>query len=104
MLGSKTVRISFTVNVQLEDRDDHWAAYIEPLGMTVYGDTENDAINRVQQAMSFFMDNFGSGSDGVQKVRRYLDSHGVASQVTEDDMVKRIQYPVNFPLEAAVSA
>ncbi len=104
MLGSRTVRISFTANVSIEDRADHWAAYIEPLGMTVYGDTEDDALDRVQQALKFFIDNFGNGNDGVQKVRRYLDFHGVASHVTEDDTVRRIQYPVNFPLEAAVSA
>ena len=104
MLGGRTVRISFTADVSLEDRGDHWAAYIEPLGMTVYGDTEDAAKDRAYQAMNFFLNNFGSGSDGIQKVRRYLDFHGVASYVTEDDAVKRIQYPVSFPLEAAVSA
>ena len=108
MQNARSARIAFTVNVSLEDRGDYWAAYIEPSGMTVYGDTKAAAIDRVDQALDFFMKNYAKGDDGLQKLRAYLDWHGVPSRVIysdmpEDDKVKRMQYPVGFPLEAAAS-
>ena len=75
MVRSKTVRLSFTANVDLEDRIDHWSAYIDPLGMTVYGNTEEEVKDRVGKAMQFFLTTFVTSTDGVERVRRYLDSH-----------------------------
>lgn len=108
MQNARSARIAFTVSVSLTDRGDYWAAYIEPSGMTVYGDTEAAAIDRVDQAMDFFMKNYAKGADGLQKLRAYLDWHDVQihdvySDMPEDDRVKRMQYPVGFPLEAAAS-
>ena len=108
MQNARSARIAFTANVSLEDRGDYWAAYIEPSGMTVYGDTKAAAIDRVDQALDFFMKNYAKGDDGLQKIRAYLDWHGVPSRVIysdmpEDDKVKRMQYPVGFPLEAVAS-
>ena len=97
--------LSFTANVSIEDRGDYWAAYIEPLGMTVYGDTESAAMGRVVQAMDFFKNEFATGNDGVQKLRAYLDAHGVPSCVTndaiQDDAATRVEYPVDFRMEVA---
>lgn len=110
MQNARSARIAFTVNVSLEDRGDHWAAYMEPPGMTVYGDTKAAAIDRVDQALDFFMEDYADGDDGLQKLRAYLDWHNVPSRVTYSDMpdndgIKRIQYPypVGLSLEAAAS-
>ena len=109
--GSALLR--FTVNFSVEDRGDYWAAYIEPPGMTVYGDTESAVMGRVIQAMDSFMNEFPTGNDGVQQLRAYLDAHGVPSSVTtdavQDDAATRIQYPavahiqrpMDFPLGVA---
>lgn len=108
MQNTRVARIAFTVSVSLEDRGDYWEAYIEPSGMTVYGDTKAAAIDRADQAMDFFLKNYDKGDAGLQKLRAYLDWHNVPSHVTysdmpEDDKVKRMQYPVGFSLEAAAS-
>ncbi len=39
--------ISFTLDALIYYRVDHWEAYIEPLGMTVYSDTKAAANARV---------------------------------------------------------
>ena len=109
MPESRTVKINFRVAVSLEKRDDCWAAYMEPLGMTVYGDTREDAENRVQQALDFFIKHFGAGDEGIQRVQSYLDSHSVPNFITEDnedDGVSPIHriYPVSIPIETLVSA
>ena len=104
-MNQGTVLFSFTINVSVEDRGDYWAAYIEPLGMTVYGDTESDAMGRVIQAMEFFKDYFATGSDGVQRFRAYLDAHGVpvTTDVVHDDAVTHVQHPattrIHYPMD-----
>ena len=101
MIRRRTVEIIFDARVSLENRGDHWAAYVEPLGITVYGDTRAEAENRVQQAINFFVKRFGSGDEGVQKIRNYLDSHGVPNTIVEDDRVSPISFthPISVPLE-----
>ena len=100
--------LRFTATASIEDRGDYWAAYIEPTGMTVYGDTKSAAMGRVVQAMDFFKNEFATGNDGVQRFRAYLDAHGVPSLVTtdavQDDLATRIEYPVDFRMEVAASA
>lgn len=111
MQNAKGARIAFTADVSLEDRGDYWAAYIEPTGMTVYGDTKAAAIARADQAMGFFTKHYADGDHGLQKIRAYLDWHGVPSLVTYPDApntpkdygIKRIQYPVSFSFETAAS-
>ena len=94
MLNRKaTVTISFNVSVLLEEREGHWAAYIEPLGTTVYGDTRAGAEKRVKDALDFFLAN-------APDVRRYLDSHSIPHFVTEDDSGPvRLTYPVSARIE-----
>lgn len=111
MQNAKAAKIAFTADVSVEDRGDYWAAYIEPTGMTVYGDTKAAAIDRVEQAMDFFTKHYAVGDDGLQKLRAYLDWHGVPSLVTYSDApnapkydgINRIKYPVSFSFAAPAS-
>ena len=108
MQNARGARIAFTANVSLEDRGDYWAAYIKPSGMTVYGDTKAAAIDRADQALDFFMEDYADGDDGLQKLRAYLDWHNVPSLVTypdksDDNGIRRIQYPVSFSLSTTAS-
>ena len=99
----RNVIISFDAGVFLEKRDTGWAAYIEPLGMTVYGATQSDAQDRFMQAINFFLKHFGS----VEQIRAYLDAHGVRNSLTVDDeniSPVRRTYPIVFPIGEAVSA
>ena len=88
MLRQGTTTITFTAQVQLEDRGDHWAAYIVPPGTTVYGATHDAVKARVDEAMSFFADSL-VGAVGVERFQRYLDAHGVQNSVVVTD-----DYPV----------
>ena len=80
MIGQQTATINFDIQVRLEDRGEHWAAYIEPPGATVYGATEAAVRARVDQAMAFFVRSLVN-EIGVERFRRYLDAHGVKNNV-----------------------
>ncbi len=62
-----------TVRVNL---DGSFAVYIEPTGMTVAGDTQEEALRKGSDAVMFFLQiiNEREGSAGIQ---RYLDRHEV---------------------------
>lgn len=74
MEGNKDLIVSFDALVTVEERDDCWAARIDPIGMVVYGDTRAAVEERVSEAVEFFLDN-------TPDVRRYLDYHNIPHQV-----------------------
>jgi predicted RNase H-like HicB family nuclease len=100
MVKGRTITIN--VSVWLKKREDCWEAYFEPLGMTVYGDTREDVNNRVQQAIEFFVKHTSADDDGIQRVRDYLDSHGILYSITDDDSARPVHrtYPISVPIEA----
>lgn len=103
-----TALLIFNVDVSLEDRGDCWAAYLEPPGMTVYGDTESAIMGRVIQALDSFLNEFAAEIDGVQEFRAYLDAHGVPSLVTtdavQDDAARRMEYSMSMDCSFAFAA
>ena len=102
----KTATINFDVHVRLDDRGDHWAAYIEPPGTTVYGDTEAAARERVDAALDFFVTTL-VGEIGLERFRRYLDAHEVSNKVIVPNgqtTKMRQTFPVSFPVEVAAAA
>ena len=106
MDSQQTATINFSAQVRLEHRGDHWAAYIDPPGATVYGDTEADVRERVNQALDFFVDSL-VGEIGLERFRRYLDGHGVANRViVPNGQAGRMRQtvPVSFPVEVAAVA
>ena len=106
MDNQRTATIHFDVQVEMERRDQNWAAYIEPPGTTVYGDTEADARARVAEAVDFFAAGLLK-EIGLERFRRYLDGHGVKSVVVDpdsDDRPRPGKMPpetisVSFPVE-----
>ena len=99
MAGRKTVTVSFDAVVSLEKREDRWAAYIEPFGMTVYGHTKEEAESRLKESVDFALKHFPD-------IRKYLDSHGIPHYITEEDDVAlaRRTYPVSARVESPVYA
>ena len=99
MAGQKTVTVSFNATVSLEKREDRWAAYIEPFGMTVYGHTREEAEARLKESVDFALKHFPD-------IRKYLDSHGIPHYITEEEDVSpaRRTYPVVARVESPVYA
>ncbi len=98
MNGRQEVTISFSAAASFEQREDRWAAYIEPFGMTVYGQTREDAEARLLESVDFALKHFPD-------IRKYLDSHGIPHYITEDDGAPaRRTYPVSARVESPVYA
>ena len=103
MDSQQTATINFDARVRMENRGDQWAAYIEPPGTTVYGATEADAQERVNDALDFFVASLVD-EIGLERFRRYLDGHDVRNSVIvpngHSDRVRQT-VPVSFPVEVA---
>ncbi len=99
MYGRKMATVSFNAEVSLEMRDDHWAAYVEPFGITVYGDTKTETESRLNQGIEFFL-------KYAPNIRKYLDSHGIPHYITEDDETNAVRrtYPVSARVESPMYA
>ena len=91
MTTINTVSLNFQAGGCVEFRDDRWAAYAEPSGITVYGKTEQEAKDRATDAVKFFIQTIHSRK-GVDVARRYLDSHDVASTIVEGEFKTPIRY------------
>ena len=102
MIKQQDATINFDVQFLLDNRGDYWAAYVEPTGMTVYGATREATLARVNQAMEFFVRGMVR-EVGVERLRRYLDSHGVPSSIVEHTPVGKVRhtFPFTFYLGAA---
>ena len=102
----QTATINFDVQIRLDDRGDHWVAYIEPPGTTEYGATAADALARVDDALDFFVTTL-VGEIGLENFRRYLDRHGVKNSVIVPNghsVKTRQTFPVSRPVEVAAVA
>ena len=109
MVAKRGFTVSFDVHVRMQRRDDHWAAYMEPLGATVYGDTEQDAEARVNQAVNAFLNALSDqhSDDPAGAIRQYLDSHGVKHTIeyanTEPPQARH-SYSRTVPMKTTVYA
>ena len=105
MVKQQDAIINCDVQVLLDNRGDYWAAYMEPTGMTVYGATREAALARVNQAMEFFVRGMVR-EVGVERLRRYIDSHGVPSSIVEHTPVGKVRHtlPFTYSLEGVANA
>lgn len=99
MVAGKKATIIFNATVSLEKREDRWAAYVEPFAITVYGNTREEAENRLRESIDIVVRN-------SPDLRGYLDSHGVPNYVTEDETSSFIchTYPVRAQVPSPVYA
>ena len=80
------VAATFEVNLQVDTQDlgDYWAARAQRLGITVFADTEQAALARMDTAIKFLTTNAVAGSKtGVEQFKEYLNSRGVQYSYTE---------------------
>ena len=91
MTTINTVALHYDVGGDVAFRDGRWTAYAEPSGITVHAPTKQEATDRATELVRFFVSTIQSRR-GVATARRYLDSHGVASTVVENEMSTPIRY------------
>ena len=98
-MSKRMATVSFDAQVRFHDRDGYWAAWIEPLGMAVYGDTAEEAAARVEPFLKFFVQSLG-----VERVRKYFDSHSVRTTVVHGESMAQRVYPVDVLAELMAHA
>ena len=96
MEGRRDLIVSFDALVTVEERDNCWAAQIDPIGMVVYGGTRDEVELRISEAVEFFLKN-------TPDVRQYLDYHNVPHQVryAVDDVAEMTDRRI-LPISARV--
>lgn len=72
--------IAVSYELVLADRGDCWTGRIEPLGITVYGDSPNAAQVRADEMMQFIVDVFHTDFT-TQDLSAYFNDRGVDHQI-----------------------
>lgn len=81
MKRRRIVSINFDGRVSVERREDGWAAYMEPFGITVYGDTEEEVQGHLRDGATFFLQTVCE-EYSLARVGEYFDSHGISHSVS----------------------
>lgn len=70
--------LTMDVSVVKEEREDRWAFYIQELGFTLYGKTEDECLEVVRKAINTLV---SSLRHDRERLLGYLDAHGVMYRV-----------------------
>ena len=76
--------------------DGSFAVYIEPTGITVLGDTQEEALQKGKDAVMFFLQTINE-REGAEGIQRYLDRHEVQYTIETEPLV------INRSMELAVT-
>ena len=95
-----TKLINCDVGVLLDDdRKGRHAAHAAVTGMTVYGDTEQEVLVKIHDAVRFFFQTVIE-RDGGEGLMDYLDRHEVVYEVVEQET----EEPLNLRQSVLVNA
>ena len=81
--GGKTMIPQKSITIRAQDRDGYWAAYVDPLGIVIYGKTEDDANSRANRAVHAAINSLNDHA-GLDAVKAYLDGRGVRCNETNE--------------------
>ena len=81
-MNAQAFNIRLSYDVSLEDRGNHWAAFIEQIGTTVYAQDKQAALKRADEMVEFIVASFNEHGT-LDDFRRYLDNHGIQHTITE---------------------
>ncbi len=71
------VTVELPITCSVEERDGHFAAATRQFGMVVYAPTAGGVVDRVDEAVRFYLDGFES----LEDARDYLDRHRIEHSV-----------------------
>ena len=104
MLVKSTSSVRFDARITSRNHDGSWVAYVEPTGMTLHGQTREEAIQNAKNAVDSFIRTVGQ-HDGIGAVRKYLDYHEVLHSVVEERPESAVQNAhIDVRLEVAAIA
>ena len=66
--------------VEIEPREDHWAAYVPAFGFTVYAETKNAVREEAYSALDVLIDSFKQDMDAIA---RFLEERNVHYNVVD---------------------
>ncbi len=71
------VRLELDIKASVQDRGDYWAVYSEELGITAYGNNEQEAIANFEETMDDLLESFDAEPYPLAACREFMDAHGV---------------------------
>ena len=86
LLRGEKANAVFKMNLQVKTQDlgEYWAASAQQLGITVFADTEDAALDRMGTAIHFLVTNAVDGSkEGAEQFKEYLSLRKVQYSYTE---------------------
>ena len=77
--------LDMTLTITTEEREDRWAVFVKELAFTVYGVTEQEAQNAVEEAVTVLLNSFDGDAAALQE---FLRHRNVAHVLNEDIAIK----------------
>ena len=82
-MGTRKATLKFdTKDTVRINKDGSFAVYIEPTGITVFGDTREEALSKGRDAVMFLLQTIKE-REGKAGVQRYLERHEVPYTILE---------------------
>ncbi len=80
-MSSNMTVVKVAIHKTLEDRGDYWAARLEGLAVTAYGDSQEAAAAASDKMLDFIVKTF-KDNYSLDDFRGYLDRHRVSHSVS----------------------
>ena len=95
-MSSTMTVVRVNIHKTLEDRGDYWAARLEGLAVTAYGDSQEAAAAAADEMFDFIAQTF-KDNHTVDEFRGYLDKHRVGYTISyPDDKEQSVSREVVF--------
>ena len=86
--------LNYDIGIVLgDDNRGRHSAYAKVTGMTMHGDSEREAMAKLENALDFFFQTIIS-RDGTKGMMDYLDRHEVVYEVAESENVLNLKQSV----------
>ncbi len=79
-------KLSFYVDVVVEERENYFAATTKPFAITVYGNSEEEAEEKALKAVGLLLEGY---SKPLKKLGDYLSRMGVKHAIAEGGALRR---------------
>ena len=101
-MNQPTRIVKMDLQVGTHDLGPHWMAFEPRLGLAVFHQTEEGAVQRLSEAVDFTFDSISGGTtEGQGVLQQYLDNHGVEYNVVESQTGRSIMFSKEPNLEFA---
>jgi hypothetical protein len=87
-----------------QQMDGYWRVSLQDFSWTLFADTQDGIVQRVNDAVKLFVDSFAKAPDGVSKLKQYLADHKIDYDLNVQEFTVDLKSAVLFSEGGSVSS